>query len=218
MINYYSKSEIDNFTPEQFTEIRQELWDEGRDIVLNAPQLYIDVDVEADGIAGYGSMLSVGAQSPTGESFYSEIKPNSELFIEGNRKFCEEHGLERERLVEEAPFLQDVMQTMSEWIQELRDIYGKDPVFTASNAGFDWAHVDLSFAQSGITNPFGIAPDDLKSLALPLSEGWDWKQTSKSNLPKIILPSEDFTHHALEDAQYQQKIHFGLAALLGQRP
>lgn len=50
---------------------------------------------------------------------------------------------------------------------------------------------------------------------MPLTGDWDWKSTSKSRLPRIVVPDEDFTHHALEDAQYQQKLHFGMAGVLG---
>ncbi len=195
---------------------REGIWEEGRRIVLDAPQLFIDVDVEADGIAGHGSMLALGAQSPTGESFYSEIKPFSEDYVEGNREFCENHGLQRDRLLNEAPEYKTVMQNFYEWLKELEAKYNKVLVFTAFNAGFDWAFVDLYFIKAGIAdNPFGIAPFDLKSLATPLTKDWDWKSTSKSRLPKSIIPDGDFTHHAREDAAWQQKIHFGLAALLG---
>lgn len=186
----------------------------GKEIVLSAPQNYVDVDVEADGIAGYGSMLSIGAQSPTGESFYSEIKPYSAHFLEGHREFCNEHGLEHDRLMDEAPELTDVIEAYHEWLNDLHRATGKKAIFTAFNAAFDWAHVDLGFTIAGKENPHGIAPFDLKSLALPLSN-WDWKRTSKSKLPAEIIPTGDFTHHALEDAQYQQKLHFGMAALLG---
>ncbi len=193
------------------------LYIRGREVVLAAPQNYVDVDIEADGIAGFGSMLSIGAQSPTGESFYSEIKPYSADFLPGHRAFCEEHGLEHERLLDEAPEVHEVMDAYQEWLVELQRKTGKQAVFTAFNAAFDWAHVDLAFVRSGIIeNPHGIAPFDLKSLALPLA-GWDWKKTAKSKLPPEIIPNGDFTHHALEDAQYQQKIHFGAAALLGDR-
>ncbi len=195
---------------------RTELARRGEEIVLNAPQLYIDVDIEADGIAGYGSMLSIGAQSPTGESFYSEVKPISEDFKPANRQFCEEHGLQRERLLKEAPVFNEVIGSFNTWLEGLRQETGKQPVFTAFNAAFDWAFVDLYFTKAGYEkNPFGIAPVDLKSLALPLTGEWDWNKTSKSKLPAIIIPDGDFTHHALEDAQYQQKLHFGMAALLG---
>lgn len=194
----------------------EQLWAAGKGIVLHAPQLYIDVDVEADGIAGYGSMLSIGAQSPTGESYYSEIRPVGTDFLPGHRQFCEEHGLPHERLMEEAPEITVVMHGLKSWLADLTEVHGKQPVFTAFNAAFDWAHVDLSFVRAGIEdNPFSIAPFDLKSLALPLTGQWDFTKTKKSKLPPEIIPEGDFTHHALEDAQYQQKLHFGMAALLG---
>ena len=194
---------------------KEQLWEQGKEIVVNAPQLYIDVDIEADGIAGFGSMVSIGAVNAHGETFYSEIRPDSQDYLPGHREFCETHGLPRERLQKEAPCLYTVMPRLHEWVLTLQERYGKPSVFTAFNAAFDWAHVDLSFTKCGIENPFGIAPFDLKSLALPLTKGWNWKETSKSKLPVVIIPDGDFTHHALEDAQYQQKLHFGMAALLG---
>lgn len=195
---------------------RARLQERGREIVLAAPVLYVDVDVEADGKAGYGSMLSIGAQSPTGESFYREIKPISEDFVASQREFCEEHGLQRDRLMQEAQEYIEAMQEFADWLSELQAKYGKPPVFTAFNAAFDFAFVDLYFVKAGLKNPFGIAPFDLKSLALPIvgDGNWDWSQTAKNKLPTVIVPDGDFTHHALEDAQYQQKLHFGMAALL----
>ena len=194
-----------------------EIFKIGEQIVLSAPQLYIDVDIEADGKAGHGSMLSIGAQSPTGESFYMEMQPASEDFVQKQRDFCEAHNLQRSRLLAEAPEFPEVMQGFNKWLRVLKKTTGKDPVFTALNAGFDFSFVDLYFIKSGIDNLFGIAPFDLKSLALPLTGDWDWSLTSKDKLPKIIIPDGDFTHNALEDAQYQQKLHFGMAALLGDR-
>lgn len=189
----------------------------GEQVVLSAPQLYVDVDIEADGKAGHGSMLSIGAQSPTGESFYMEMRPASEDFVQKQRDFCEDHNLQRSRLLAEAPKFPEVMQDFNEWLRVLKETTGKDPVFTAFNAGFDFSFVDLYFIKSGIDNPFGIAPFDLKSLAMTLTGDWDWSLTSKNKLPEMIIPDGDFTHNALEDAQYQQKIHFGMAALLGSR-
>lgn len=195
-------------------ETKAALWNAGREIVASAPQVYIDIDVEADGIAGYGSLLSLGAVSPTGETFYSEIRPSMDIFLPGNRQFCEDHGLERERLMDEARDLGEVMDEFYGWTKDIKEACGKRAVFTAFNAGFDWAHTDLSFARAGLKNPYGIAPFDLKSLSTALV-GWDWSKTAKDKLPQEIVPDSEFTHHALEDAQYQQKMHFGMAALLG---
>ena len=193
---------------------KEKLWNEGRQILLDAPQQFIDVDVEADGIAGYGSLLALGAVAVNGETFYSELKPLFETYLPGNREFCEAHGLEHERLLEEAPEPELVMNQFHDWVVELQEKYDKDTVFVGLNAGFDWALVDLYFALHGLSNPFGIAGDDIKSLVMPLGGKWDWNDTKKSRIPESIKPDGEFTHHALEDAMYQQKIHFGAAALL----
>lgn len=201
-----------NISPEN-----SEVFARGREIVLAAPQLYVDVDIETDGWAGYGSMLSIGAQSPTGESFYSEIKPLFEEFVPSQREFAETHGLERERLLREAPDYQEVMAKFQDWVKGLQAEHGKPPVFTAFNAGFDFGFVQQYFLKAGLDNPFGSAPFDLKSLSLAMSQNWDWSRTSKNHLPTEIVPNGDFTHHALEDAQYQQLLHFGMVASLGHK-
>jgi DNA polymerase III epsilon subunit-like protein len=192
---------------------KQLLWEKGKEILQNAPQLFIDIDIEADGIAGHGSILSIGATTVHGETFYSELKPAFEQFIEGHSVFCAEHGLERERLLAEAVEAEVVMHNFNVWIHEMMVKHEKDPVFVGLNAGFDWPFIDLYFRKYGIDNPFGIAGDDLKSLVMPLGGSWDWNDTKKSRMPEAIKPEGDFTHHALEDAQYQQKLHFGAVAL-----
>lgn len=79
----------------------EQLVQQGKKIIQQAPQLYIDLDVEADGVPGYGSLLSIGAVSPYGETFYAELQPASEKFLASNRAFAEAHNLERERLLRE---------------------------------------------------------------------------------------------------------------------
>jgi len=196
---------------------KQRLWQQGQEILRASPQLFIDVDIEADGIAGHGSILSIGAAALDGETFYSELRPASDLFLPGNQAFCAEHGLDRERLLAEALDADVVMRQFYEWVIDLSLKYEKDPVFVGLNAGYDWPFIDLYFTQAGIPNPFGIAGDDLKSLVMPLGGRWDWNDTKKSRMPEAIKPEGDFTHHALEDAQYQQKIHFGAVALFATR-
>ena len=200
------------------TRSKEMLWQAGCETVLAAPQNYIDIDVEADGIAGHGSLLAIGAQAPTGESYYSEIRPAFAEFLQGHRDFCDTHGLDHERLMDEAREYRQVIPEFIEWLESLKSENGnKPPVFTAFNASFDFAFIDLYCAKLGINNPFGIASFDLKSYAAQLSGDHDWTKTRKSQLPPEILPEGDFTHHALEDAQYQQKLHFGMVALLGSK-
>lgn len=193
----------------------QELYEKGREIVRDAPQLYIDVDVEADGYAGYGSLLSIGAVAPNGETYYTELQPNSHVYIAKNRQFCEDHGLQRERLLREGAPPKTAMQDFANWTNLQRDkAGGKKPVFTAFNAGFDHGLIKLEFLKTGVDDPYALAPFDIKSLAQRIKQGWDWDKTAKNNLPPEVLPGGDFTHNALEDAIYQQKIHFALAGLL----
>jgi hypothetical protein len=191
-----------------------ELIKRGQEIVMAAPQLYIDIDVEADGKAGYGSLLSIGAVTPDGETYYMELKPSQNQYIASQRQFCEEHGLQRTRLLQEGAKPKTAMQDFANWTDYQAKNKGKKPVFAAFNAGFDFALIDLEFARSGIKNPYGIAPFCLKSLAQAVNQNWDWNETSKNRLPAAVLPEGDFTHNALEDAIYQQHIHFGLAAML----
>jgi hypothetical protein len=188
----------------------------GREITQAAPQTYFDVDVEADGVAGYGSLLSVGAVSPWGETYYTELRPASERFIASNRAFCEAHNLERERLMDEGQDPNEAMKELSEWVGDITTTYEKSrAVFSAFNASFDFPWVDLAMREAELKNPFGVAGYCIKSLANQLSgEQYDWRQTVKGRLPAEVVPEGDFTHNALEDAVYQQKIHSALVGKL----
>jgi len=195
------------------------LYERGREIIQNANELYIDLDVEADGIAGYGSLLSVGAVTPWGDTFYRELRPTSDTFLEGHRAFNEAHGLTRERLLIEGIEPAVAMEELAAWTERQREAHGKRgaAVLCAYNASFDFPLIDLEMARAGIDNPFGHAGFCIKSLAQTLTENYSWKRTGKSSLPEEIIPEGDFTHHALEDAQYQQLIHFAMAGLIERR-
>ena len=194
----------------------------GRQIVEKAPQLFIDVDVEGDGPAGYGSLLSIGAVAPDRSTFYVELRPQTETYLEGPHRFCEEHGLEREKLQKTGMIIEEAGQKFAEWVIVLSKEADKPPVFVAFNAGYDWAHCDLAIARAGIEkNPFGVAPFDTKSLAMALglvdedrAGQWDWSETSKVKLPGTLSPTREFTHNALEDAIWQQEQHFAMVGML----
>jgi hypothetical protein len=194
----------------------EQLVKRGQIIVRNAPQLYIDLDVEADGKAGYGSLRSIGAVSPWNEEFYAELSPKSDLYIPSQHEFCENHGLERERLIREGQEPRQALRNLARWTIDIANTHGKrGNVLTAFNASFDYPWIDLAMLEAGISkNPYGVAGYCIKSLALALSDSYNWTETSKGNLPTELVPEGDFTHNALEDARYQQKIHFALAAKL----
>ncbi|NCU37922.1 hypothetical protein EOL96_02585 [Candidatus Saccharibacteria bacterium] len=183
----------------------------GKIIVEQAPQLYIDLDVESDGIAGHGSLLSIGAVTPGGDTFYKELCPTSDVWIAGNREFCETHNLERNRLLREGVMPHDAVKELDMWVRGMSREYGKrTAVLVAFNASYDFPLIDLEFKRANIPTPFGIAGYCVKSLAAAVAPGYDWSFTAKHNLPSDVLPDDDFTHNALEDAIYQQKLHFAL--------
>lgn len=194
-------------------ELRERIAKRGKELLLNAPRQFIHVDVEADGIAGYGSMLSIGACCPTGEEFYSEIKPISDVYILKHKEFCDRIGLKRERLMVESKTMNEVMIDFTDWANDIKNRNRKSIVFSGYNAGFDWSFVNLYLNLASIKNPFYIAPFDIKSLALILSKDWDWKETNGKNLPSIVVPNLKYTHNALEDAKYAQEVHYNIAGL-----
>lgn len=196
----------------------------GRRIVQRADELYIDVDVEADGIAGCGSLLSIGAVDPWGEGFYRELKPSdANGFLPGHRTFNDEHGLEHERLLDEGMDPAQAMREFGEWAQASRERNQKlgALVLVGFNNSYDFPLIDLEFTRAGMENPFGHAGYCIKSLAMALQlrdyAPYSWKQTGKSRLPAEVLPEGDFTHQALDDARYQQHVHYGLVGLLNRQ-
>ena len=199
-------------------ERHEQLVATGREIVQSAPQLYVDLDVEADGVAGYGSLLSIGAVSPWGEQFYRELRPTSDLYIPENRLFCEAHGLQHARLLDEGVPPEQALRQLAEWEADLRSTYQKrgKSVLVAFNASYDFPLVNLEYARAKLDNPFGIAGYCVKSLAMAFQPDYDWAMTSKNRLPEELIPDGDFTHNALEDAVYQQKLHFAMVGALSE--
>lgn len=190
----------------------------GREIVKKSPELFIDIDVEADGVAGQGSLLSLGAVDPWGDTFYREIQPvEANGFIPDYREFTDTHGMEHDRLLREGAPIGQTLVEFADWAKERQAVHEKAGAIAlvGFNASYDYPLVNLEYIRANIESPFGIAGYCVKSLAMALNrEDYSWKQTGKSRLPKELLPEEEFTHHDLDDARYQQAIHYGLIGML----
>lgn len=193
-------------------------FERGREIIKNSPQLIVDLDVESDGIAGYGSLLSIGAVTPWGEQFYRELKPTSDIWIDGNREFCEQHGLERERLLREGTEPTEAIAELDEWTRAAVRKYGKKAaVLAAYNASYDFPLVGLEFQRAGIENPYGFAGYCTESLVMAFEPNYDWKVSGKKQFGPDVRPVGELSHNALEDAVYQQQFHFALIGKYAQR-
>jgi hypothetical protein len=183
----------------------------GRDLVRQSPQLIVDLDVESDGIAGYGSLLAIGAVTPWGEEFYRELKPTSDTWIEGNREFCENHGLERDRLLREGVEPVRAIAELDEWTRAAMQRYGKHAaVLAAYNASYDFPWVALEYQRAGIDNPYGHAGYCTESLLMAFEKNYDWDACGKKQFGTDVKPDGVLSHNALEDAIYQQQFHFAI--------
>lgn len=216
-----SKQELETKHSEGSTSRKHDfLVRKGREVVRAANTLYVDLDVEADGKPGYGSLLSIGAVTPTGREFYRELKPSSDLYVPSMKRFCDEHGLQRERLIEEGVSAEEAIYDLDVWIAEESQVSDRPAALAAFNASFDYAWIDLEMIRAGIPkNPFGVAGYCLKSLAMSLgllrpSVSYEWADTRKSSLPPEITPAAQFTHNALADAKWQQEQHFAMVGLI----
>ncbi|HEY0539526.1 MAG TPA: hypothetical protein VGD53_14205 [Actinoallomurus sp.] len=107
------------------------------------PELYIAVDGEADGpISGPCSMISPG-MAVTGRPdlrFYTELRPISDEYVP---QALAVSGLDRDRLLREAPSPEEAMTAAARWVNGLRRI-GR-PVFLAAPAVWDGMFVHWYF-------------------------------------------------------------------------
>jgi hypothetical protein len=168
--------------------------------VAELPELYIAVDVEADGpIPGPYSMLSLGmAVAGRPElSFYTELRPISDDFVP---EALSVSGLDRDRLIREAPPAEEAMAAAARWINDLRAI-GR-PVFLAAPAVWDGMYVHWYFVRYTGRSPFGSTGSgvDLRSYWMGLTGG-DWYGTRTGDIKRILgVTGVPHTHHAGDDA------------------
>jgi len=163
------------------------------------PELYVAVDVEADGpIPGPYSMISLG-MAVAGRPdlhFYTELKPISDDFLP---QALAVSGLDRDKLIAEAPTAQDAMRAAATWINGLRTV-GR-PVFLAAPAVWDGMFVHWYFVRFTGSSPFGPTGSgvDLRSYWMGRTAG-EWSQSRKSDILRGVDLRLPHTHHAGEDA------------------
>lgn len=165
------------------------------------PEIYIAVDVEADGpIPGPYSMLSLGMAVVGRQdlSFYTELKPISDNYVAAALAVA---GLDRQKLLQEAPEARLAMQTAYDWINSLRRI-GR-PVFLAGPAVWDGMFVHWYFINFLGKSPFGNTGSgiDLRSYWMGAT-GCEWVASRKGKIKyQLGLSDLPHTHHAGEDAR-----------------
>ncbi|MEV4110704.1 NUDIX domain-containing protein [Nonomuraea sp. NPDC049695] len=164
------------------------------------PELYVAVDVEADGpIPGPYSMISLG-MAVVGRpelTFYTELRPISDDFVP---EALAVSGLDRDRLLREAPPAEEAMAAAARWINGLRRI-GR-PVFLGAPAVFDGMFVHWYFVRFLGKSPFNASGSglDLRSYWMGLT-GCEWVSSRKAVIKQQLKITDlRHTHHAGEDA------------------
>jgi hypothetical protein len=131
-------------------------------------------------------------------TFYTELKPISEKYID---KALEVSGLDRDRLIAEAPTAVVAMESAKKWINKLRKV-GR-PVFLSAPAVWDGMFVHWYFMKFTGSSPFGQTGSgiDLRSYWMGMNK-CEWSETRKGKI-KYGLELKDLphTHHAGEDAK-----------------
>jgi len=177
------------------------LYEKNEKMTNKLPELYIAADVEADGpIPGEYSMISLG-MAVAGKpdlGFYTEIKPISDKYVEQALKVS---GLDREKLIREAPDAEQAMLKTKEWVNSLRKI-GR-PVFLAGPAVWDGMFIHWYFVKFTGSSPFGQTGSgiDLRSYWMGLN-GCEWVETRNEIIKQALnIKGLPHTHHAGEDAR-----------------
>lgn len=160
-------------------------------------ETFISVDVETSGPnPGLYSLLSIGACTilTPRQTFYIELQPVSD---NAKAEALAVSGLSMEALKEKGTPPDKAMSQFEEWLAEI--VPGKQPVFVAFNAPFDWMFVNDYFHRYLGRNPFGHMALDIKALYMGL-EKTAWSKTKMRNLGPRFLDGKQLSHNALQDA------------------
>lgn len=178
-------------------------------------ELYVSVDVEADGpIPGPYSMLSFGmavcgtfdgttftASDPSERTFYAELKPIGDDF---DAKALEVSGLDRGRLAREGRDPEEAMRAAAAWVKTVAG--GALPVLVAYPLAFDWMWLYWYWMRFTARSPFGHSRHlDIKSL-YAAKAGAMVAQSTKRQMPAALLSDRPHTHNALDDALEQAEL------------
>jgi DNA polymerase III epsilon subunit-like protein len=165
----------------------------------------ISVDIEASGpTPSTGSMVSIGAclvDDPS-TAVYIELKPLTD------RPWTDEtarvHGLDRTKLERDGLDPRRAMERLADWLAEAGR--GRQPVFAAFNAPFDWMFVADYFHRFLGRNPFGASALDIKAYYMGSERVPRWSETTHRHVKQRLGVDAAHTHNALDDAREQAQL------------
>ncbi len=170
-------------------------------------ECYISVDVETAGPSpDTHALLSIGAVciEKMAITLYVELQPDREGFDQETQAV---HGFTLERLSSEGIPAGRAMEQFEQWV--LGVAAGRQPVFVAYNAPFDWMYVNVYFHRYLGRNPFGHSALDMKALYMGLS-GAPWSSIRHGTLAARYGVRAELLHNALTDAEDQALLFMGI--------
>lgn len=177
-------------------------------------EVYVSTDIECDGFTpGLNSMLSIGSAAYRADktrldtfSVNLETLPDASghpATMEWWKNFPE--AWDKTRQDPQPP--ERAMAEYADWVKSLP---GK-PVFVGYPVSFDFGFVNWYLHRFTGENPFGFAALDIKSYAMAVL-GWDFRATTKRNLPAQWFDDLPHTHVALDDAIEQGTLFCNILA------
>ena len=176
--------------------------------MLDSNQLYIVVDIEADGpVPGLYSMLSLGAVATTPDqelsSFYRTLLPNPESSTDPDTmEWWKRQPDAWQEVTTNAKDPAEVMTDFYNWIDGL----DKEPVFVANPVALDYTFVTWYLQKFVGKNPFRDDKNVNRALDLRSFVAGKYNltlnQARRINLPdELTAGMPEHTHNAMEDAQ-----------------
>ncbi|EQD58317.1 Exonuclease RNase T and DNA polymerase III [mine drainage metagenome] len=157
-------------------------------------------------------MLSIGAAvvHDTKKTFYAELKPLNNNFIENALKVC---NLSMEELSKTGKDPVEAMTSLSRWVNEVKG--DMKPVFVSFGT-FDWMFTKWYLERFGYGNLFGLNGIDMKSYYMGMGST-EWSETTKARMPTAIKPRTKHTHNALHDAIEQAELFENMLRINSER-
>jgi hypothetical protein len=177
-------------------------------------ELYLCVDAEVDGhVPGPYSMVSIGACAaairdedgaieildPDDKTFYAELRPISDTYIE---KALRATGLQRAELERDGRPPGEAMPKFVAWVDDLAIAHHAQPVLAAFPLGLVWQFTQYYLHEYAGRSPFGqSAHYDIKTAYAALANS-AVRDVIRRRMPSALIgPRSSKTGHALDDAK-----------------
>lgn len=177
-------------------------------------ELYASTDIEADGrIPGRNSMLSLGTAVFTEKKELISTFEVNLLPLEGGiqdpetMEWWKKHPEAWEHCQKNRQHPEIAMPRYAKWLRSLP----AKPTFVAYPAGFDFTFVYWYLIRFAGDSPFSFSALDMKSFAMALM-GCDYRDATKSRMPKEWFDNLPHTHMVLDDAIEQGALFCNMLA------